>query len=138
MTKTKSTCYWASTGILALALLSGGIAQLTQQRETVEMLNHLGYPTYFGIILGFWKVLGAVAIVVPGAPRVKEWAYAGIFFNMTGAFASHVVNANNAHLIAPVVFVILTVTSWALRPSSRRIEIAENSFELPQGVVQAS
>ena len=87
----------------------------------------LGYPLYFFAILGFWKVLGAIAILAPRFPRLKEWAYAGIFFDLTGAAASvaavGVYGTYAFHIIAPLVIAGLTVASWALRPQSRTIGI---------------
>ncbi len=88
--KAKSVSYWITTGFLAFAVGSGGVAQALHMPQNVEGTVHiLGYPTYFLTILGIWKVLGAIAIVVPRYPRLKEWAYAGIFFDLTGAAASH-------------------------------------------------
>ena len=87
---------------------------------TVPML---GYPIYFMVILGFWKVLGAIAIVAPRYPRLKEWAYAGIFFDLTGAAASCAAvggyGAYGFHVIAPLILTVLTLASWWLRPESR-------------------
>src|SRR5262245_25136987 len=88
---TKSSAYWMTTGIVVLAMFSGGIAELAHRPETIDGMKQLGYPVYFVMILGVWKLLGSVALVMPGFPRVKEWAYAGIFFNMTGAAVSHLV-----------------------------------------------
>jgi len=85
---------WIATTLIALSLLSGGAAELAHQRETVEGMVHLGYPVYFVTILGFWKVLGAIALLVPGFPRLKEWAYAGVIFDFTGAAASHVASGD--------------------------------------------
>jgi len=87
-----------------------------------EVLQHLGYPVYLLKILGWWKPLGAIALLVPRFPRLKEWAYAGIFFNMTGAAASHIARGDDVDaLIWPGVFSLLTLTSWALRPQSRAL-----------------
>ena len=72
--------YWTTTIIIAFILLSGGVAELVRQKDTVEGMVHLGYPVYFVSILGVWKVLGAVALLAPRFPRLKEWAYAGVFF----------------------------------------------------------
>jgi hypothetical protein len=87
----------------------------------------LGYPLYFFRILGFWKVLGAIAILVPRFPRLKEWAYAGIFFDLTGAAASVAAVGSYGvyafHIFAPLILAVLTVVSWALRPESRVIGI---------------
>ena len=118
----KRTGYWASTVVLALAMLSGGAAELALRRETVEGMVLLGYPLYFIRIIGFWKVLGSVALLAPRCPRLKEWAYAGIFFNMTGAAVSHAVTgAAGWHVIVTTAFAVLTLMSWALRPPSRTL-----------------
>lgn len=83
---------------------------------------HLGYPLYFMTIIGLWKVLGSVALLAPGFPRVKEWAYAGIFFNMTGAAVSHVAVGDAAwHVAVTLAFAALAIASWALRPASRMV-----------------
>lgn len=88
--------------------------------ENVEGIEQLGYPLYVVTILGIWKILGAIALLVPRFPRLKEWAYAGVFFNMTGAFASHAVRGSAAfHLVGTGVMIVLAVASWALRPQSR-------------------
>ncbi len=100
--KTKGIVYWVTTAFLAFVLLSGGAAELARRRENVEGLVHLGYPLYFVTIIGVWKVLGAIALLVPRFPRLKEWAYAGIFFNITGAAVSHAVCGDAAwHVIKP-------------------------------------
>ncbi|HVU26491.1 MAG TPA: DoxX family protein [Verrucomicrobiae bacterium] len=121
--KNKVIVYWATTTILALAIFSGGVAELARQRDTVAGMVHLGYPLYFVTIIGYWKVLGTVALLVPRFPRVKEWAYAGIFFNMTGAAVSHAVCGDAAwHIAVTLGFAALAVISWALRPQSRKLE----------------
>ena len=128
--KTKLIAYWIITTTLALALLSGGFAGLIQRPENVEFMTHMGYPVYFASIIGFWKLLGGVAILSPGFPRLKEWAYAGIFFNMTGAAASHVFAGSAVwHVVVTLSFALLAVASWALRPSSRRYEVMAERTE---------
>ena len=121
--KLKSISYWVITGIVTFCIGSGGVAELARVPGNIEGLFHLGYPAYFATIIGFWKVLGAIAILVPRFPRLKEWAYAGIFFNMTGAAATVVFTHSAAwHLMVDLVLTALTVASWALRPPSRRLE----------------
>jgi uncharacterized membrane protein len=123
--KSKAITYWATTIILALAMFSGGVAELARQRDTIAGMVHLGYPLYFVTIIGCWKVLGTVALLVPRFPRVKEWAYAGIFFNMTGAAVSHMVCGDAMwHIAVTLGFAALAVVSWALRPPSRRLKSA--------------
>ena len=121
--KWKSISYWVITVIVAFCIGSGGAAELARLPGNVEGLVRLGYPAYFVTIIGFWKVLGAIAILAPGFPRLKEWAYAGIFFNMTGAAATAVfAGAASWHVIVDLVLTALTIASWALRPPSRRLE----------------
>jgi hypothetical protein len=121
--KAKSIVYWVMT-ILVAFFMTGGIAQILQYLHNPRgVVPELGYPMYFFAILGVWKVLGAVAILVPGYPRLKEWAYAGIFFDLTGAAASCAAvggyGAYGFHVIAPLVITGFLVASWALRPQSR-------------------
>lgn len=131
----KAIAYWATTGLLAAAMLSGGVAELIRRPETIEGMVQLGYPVYFVMIIGFWKVLGSIVLLAPRLPRLKEWAYAGIFFNMTGAFVSHLVSGNGAdHLVPTAFFAALTISSWALRPQSRvlgEIILARTWRQLP-------
>src|SRR5215510_5030737 len=119
---TRSIGYWMTTGLVVFAMLSGGIAELAHRPETIDGMKQLGYPVYFVMILGFWKLLGSLALVMPGVPRVKEWAYAGIFFNMTGAAVSHVVCHDAAwHVAVTLGLAALTVASSELRPASRTL-----------------
>ena len=125
-TKTKSIVYWTMTGLVAFFIGGGGIAQMAQYRANPHgVVPELGYPMYFFAILGFWKLLGAIAILAPRYPLLKEWAYAGIFFDLTGAAASCAwvggYGAYGFHVIAPLVLTGFTVASWALRPQSRTI-----------------
>jgi hypothetical protein len=126
-TKTKNIVYWTTTVLVAF-FMSGGVAQLLQYRANPRgVVPELGYPMYFFAILGVWKILGAITILVPGYPRLKEWAYAGIFFDLTGAAVSCAAvggyGAYGFHVIAPLLIAGLTVTSWALRPDSRRVGV---------------
>ncbi|PWT92983.1 MAG: hypothetical protein C5B55_05345 [Blastocatellia bacterium] len=120
--RAKPTLYWLITSLIVFAVLSGGVAELVQRRETVEGMLHLGYPLYFISILGVWKVLGAIALLIPRFPRLKEWAYAGIVFNMTGAAVSHAATGDNTtHIVVPLVLAVFAIASWALRPPARII-----------------
>ena len=126
--KTKSIAYWTTTILVALPIGMGGIAQVTHAQATIDGVVHaLGYPLYFLTILGLWKALGAIAILVPRFPRLKEWAYAGIFFDLTGAVASSAAVGGHAAdaplILAPLILAVFAVASWALRPESRRIGI---------------
>jgi hypothetical protein len=125
--KTTKIGYWAATGLVALGFAFGGLADLSRSPDVVAGLAHLGYPIYFAALLGVWKVLGAVAIVVPRFPRLKEWAYAGMFFDLSGALVSHAsVGDPASRLVAPVVLLALLVTSWSLREESRKLESHEH------------
>jgi uncharacterized membrane protein YphA (DoxX/SURF4 family) len=126
--KAKSIVYWITTILVAFPIGSGGVAQLAHLKATVDGFVHLlGYPAYFVTILGVWKVLGAIAILVPRFPRLKEWAYAGIFFDLTGAAASCAAvggyGAYGFHVISPLIIAGFLVASWALRPQSRKIGV---------------
>ena len=129
--ETRAIGYWASTSILALEALVGGVVGLTNGREMVvagtpidDVMAHLGYPAYFARILGIWEVLAGITLLAPRFPRLKEWAYAGIFFNMTGAAASRAARGDDvSHIVAPLVFAGLAVASWALRPESRSLGV---------------
>ena len=114
--------YWVATALVAFAMGAGGLADLSGQPQVVEGFAHLGYPAYFATILGVWKVGGAIALLVPRMPLLKEWAYAGIVFDLTGASASHAsVGDPAADVIVPFVVLALAVASWMLRPASRRL-----------------
>ena len=118
----KNTAYWMTTILGPASFVIGGVLNLTQSDQVVSVMNHLGYPVYFASILGIWKLLGAIAIVVPRFPRLKEWAYAGFFFNLTAAAASHAaVGDSAADIVAPLGFLALVIASWALRPASRTL-----------------
>lgn len=114
--------YWIVTTLVALPMLVGGTMDFLTTPEVVEVLNHLGYPLYFGKILGAWKVLGALTVLAPGLPLLKEWAYAGIFFDLTGAAISHAASGDSVgQVITPLVIVVFLAASWKLRPPSRRL-----------------
>jgi hypothetical protein len=120
--KFRTAGYWTTTTLIALAFLSGGVVYLAGVEAAAAGLAQLGYPPYLISILGVWKVLGALAILAPRLPRLKEWAYAGIAFDLTGAVASHAAVGDPAQkLIAPVVLLGITAASWALRPPSRKL-----------------
>ena len=122
----KSIGYWATTGLVAFAMLSGGAAQLAHQRDTVAGVVRLGYPEYLVTILGTWKLLGGIVLLAPRLARLKEWAYAGAVFVFTGAAASHAAAGDAGpgafHVIVPLVLAAIAVASWALRPADRRLD----------------
>ncbi|MDX1641238.1 MAG: DoxX family protein [Balneolaceae bacterium] len=120
--KKKRIIYWVFTIWLALGMTAGGVQQLFQIGGYVEIVSQLGYPLYLLSILGFWKILGVVAILIPGFPLVKEWAYAGFFFAMSGAAASHFIAGDSfSEAIPSLVLLILTVISWYFRPAGRTV-----------------
>ena len=122
MEKRKLIWYWISTILLSFCIFSGGLAQALQVQGVVQGFKPLGYPTYFISVIGIWKMLGIIAILVPAFKLLKEWAYAGLFFTMTGAVISHIAsNDIHAQIIAPIVLAIFTVLSWYLRPADRKI-----------------
>lgn len=119
-TKPKVIGYWVATGLIAAALLSGGVAELAAAPAAVTATLALGYPAYFLTILGAWKVLSVPALLAPRLPRLKEWAYAGILFDLTGAAASHAFSGDPPGKVAtPLVLLAIAAASWALRPPSR-------------------
>lgn len=119
---TRTKVYWVFTVLAVLALAAGGFANATVQPPIEESMKNLGYPLYFPRIIGTWKILAAIAIAAPGFPRLKEWAYAGVFINMTGAAISHaVVGDPVATWIPPLAVLAIAMTSYALRPESRKL-----------------
>lgn len=122
MKKRDKIIYWIATAWLALGMLSTGIVQLIKMKEEVAVITQLGYPTYFLTLLGIWKILGVVAILIPRSPLLKEWAYAGFFFAMTGAVFSHIASGSAAiELFGPLLLLVLTAVSWFFRPTGRKV-----------------
>jgi uncharacterized membrane protein YphA (DoxX/SURF4 family) len=118
----RTIAYWVTTLIIAVELAAGGVWDILQVPYVHDLVvQHLGYPAYFLVIIGVWKVPGAVALLVPRFPRLTEWAYAGAFFTYTGAAASHLAVGDGVALWwGPVVFAAIEAVSWVLRPSARR------------------
>ena len=123
----KPRAFWTVTAVVTLELIAGGLTDLARGRElvvagdpVVDVLAHLGYPTYLLTILGVLKLLGAAALLAPGLPRLKEWAYAGVFFELAGAGLSHVAMGDSLDIVAPpFALAAFAVASWALRPRGR-------------------
>ncbi|MES2850058.1 MAG: DoxX family protein [Bacteroidota bacterium] len=121
MTKRNKIIYWVATAWLALGMLSTGIVQLIKMKEEKELMIHLGYPEYFLIIIGAWKILGVIAVLIPKFPLLKEWAYAGFFFTMSGAIVSHLICGDAAkEFFGPTLLLLLTIVSWYFRPLTRK------------------
>jgi len=133
MTKTQKIIYWFATVILVAGLLGTGIQQLLRVEAEGALgppfawgIVQLGYPVYILTILGVWKLLGVIAILIPKYPLLKEWAYAGIFFLFTGALFSHVASGHPWYEFVPATtLLILTILSWYFRPADRKILKAE-------------
>ena len=121
MLKRNKIIYWISTIWLALGMLSSGIVQLFKVKMEVDFITHLGYPIYFLTMLGVWKILGVVALLIPKAPLLKEWAYAGFFFAMSGAAFSHIASGTVNEIFPSLLLLMLTVVSWYFRPADRKI-----------------
>ncbi|MEZ0311566.1 MAG: DoxX family protein [Myxococcota bacterium] len=114
--------YWVTTALVVFVFLAGGVFDLIRPPQLVETMQHLGYATYVAVILGAWKVAGAVVIVAPRLPLLKEWAYAGMVFDLTGAALSHRAVGDPASAVAtPIIILSLVAASWFLRPASRRL-----------------
>jgi hypothetical protein len=140
LTKRNKIIYWISTLWLASGMLSTGALQLFRAKAEgavappgVFGITHLGYPVYFLTILGIWKILGVVALIIPKSPLLKEWAYAGFFFAMSGAVFSHIAVGDSVGEIFPsMLLLVLTVLSWYFRPADRRI-VSVNQYSHGQG-----
>jgi hypothetical protein len=118
----KTVAYWVCTGLVVFFIGSGGLAYAMQVPDVVQGVVALGFPVHFVVLLGVWKVLGSITILVPGFPLIKEWAYAGIMFDLTGAASASVASGGEWwHVAAPLSIAMLVAASWALRPDSRRL-----------------
>ena len=123
MVKRNKIIYWIATALLAFGMLGSGFAQVFHAKEMVDLVVPLGYPLYFLNIIGAWKILAVIVILLPGFKLAKEWAYAGLFFVMTGALLSHLASGdyNIKDLIGPIMQTIFIILSWYFRPSDRRV-----------------
>jgi len=120
--KFRNIGYWVATGLVALAFAFGGALDVSRSPQVIEGMAHLGYPAYVATLIGIWKLLGAVAVVVPGFPRIKEWAYAGMFFDLTGAAVSHAASGDpTGNVLTPIILLAIVGASYALRPDNRRL-----------------
>jgi hypothetical protein len=130
MTKRNKIIYWISTGLLALAMLNSGAIQLLKIKAAlydVTAMTHLGYPIYFLTILGIWKILGVGALLIPKFPLLKEWAYAGFFFTLSGAAISHIAVGDSASEWTISLFLLsMTIVSWYFRPADRKINFIKS------------
>jgi len=121
MTKRNKIIYWIATIWLALGMAATAIVQLLKVKDEADRMAHLGYPLYFLTLLGIWKILGVAAVLIPKFALLKEWAYAGFFFAMSGAVFSHLaIGDEMLTLFGPLLLLALTVISWYHRPSDRK------------------
>jgi len=129
MTKRNKIIYWIATAWLALGMVSTAMVQLFKYKEGqggVESITHLGYPVYFITILGVWKLLGLAAVLIPKFALLKEWAYAGFFFAMSGAIVSHIALGDSVNEMFPaLLLLILTILSWYFRPADRMLIVLD-------------
>jgi uncharacterized membrane protein YphA (DoxX/SURF4 family) len=126
--KAAKIIYWISTAWLAAGMLASGLQQIFHTKSFVDIIVPLGYPLYFLYILGVWKILGVIAILIPKFTLLKEWAYAGFFFAMSGAVFSHMASGDPFSGTVPsLVLLIMTVTSWYSRPADRKIILIHQS-----------
>jgi len=122
MQKKNKIIYWVLTIFLSIGMLAGGVQQMLQIGGYNEIITKLHYPLYLLTILGTWKILGVIAILIPKFPLLKEWAYAGFFFVMSGAAISHLaVGQNFTEAIPSLILLTVTVLSWYFRPSDRKL-----------------
>lgn len=127
MTKEKRNkiIYWIATIWLSLGMVSTGIVQFIASPEQMEPYLKLGYPKYFIMMLGVVKIIGVIAILAPGLPRIKEWAYAGFFFTMIGALYSHASSGSaGVDFFGPSLLIVLIAVSWYFRPADRKMAVA--------------
>jgi uncharacterized membrane protein YphA (DoxX/SURF4 family) len=125
MSKRNKIIYWVATLWLSLGMVSTGIVQIMGMKEEVDNFSSLGYPAYLMVIIGTWKLLGVVAVLIPKFPLFKEWAYAGFFFAMSGALVSHAVSGHGLpEMFGPALLLVLTLVSWYFRPESRKTNSA--------------
>lgn len=121
--KRNKIIYWIATVLLCFGMLGSGIAQIIQSQAMIDLVTPLGYPLYFLIIIGVWKVLAVIALLSPGFKLLKEWAYAGLFFLLTGVTISHLASGHYEikEIIGPVMQTVFLITSWYFRPANRKI-----------------
>lgn len=121
MSKKNKIIYWIATLWLSLGMVSTGVVQLMKNKDEIDLMARLGYPDYFLTILGIWKIVGVIAVLIPKFPLLKEWAYAGFFFAMTGAAFSHIASGTLNEIFPSLLLLVLTVASWYFRPADRKV-----------------
>ena len=126
MTKRNKIIYWIATIWLSLGMFSTGLVQLLKVQTEVDFVTKLGYPVYFLTLLGIWKILGVIAVLIPKFTLLKEWAYAGFFFAMSGAAFSHIAVGTVKEIFPSLLLLALTIISWYFRPADRKINTANS------------
>jgi len=127
MTKKNKIIFWIATAWLALGMLSTGLVQLFRTKEEADLISRLGYPLYFLTIIGAWKIMGVIVVLLPKFPVLKEWAYAGFFFAMWGAVFSHLWSGSEAKdFFGPILLIFLTLVSWYFRPGNRSVRMVNH------------
>lgn len=125
--KRKKIIYWIFTLWMSLGMISTAIVQLMRNKNEVESFTTLGYPVYLMTIIGVWKIMGVIAVLIPGRPLLKEWAYAGFIFLMSGAMLSHIIVDDPLNKTFPaLLLLVLTIISWYTRPAERKISLLNN------------
>jgi len=118
--KGRLIAYWIVTGLISLVFLNGGINDILKQEPYYGLLLKMGYPGYVSVILGIWKTLGVIALLIPGFKLLKEWTYAGYFFLLSGAVVSHLQIGDN--IIFQIIILLFLLLSWYLRPENRKLQ----------------
>ncbi len=123
MEKRNKIIYWVATGLLAFGMLQSGILAVLGVKAWIDLVTGLGYPAYFLTLIGAWKILGVIAILIPRFKLLKEWAYAGFFFAMSGAIVSHLASGDYSvkAIVGPFFQIVFIVLSWYFRPASRKL-----------------
>ena len=116
----RKVTYWVSTGLVAAMSLFAGYAYLSSSQQAVEGFAHVGYPQQLRVLLGIAKLLGAITLVVPGWPKLKEWAYAGFTFAWIAASVAHYLAKDGPKAYMPLVLLVLLIVSYLTRPPSRQ------------------
>lgn len=118
--------FWIPMGLFAVAMAAGGLGNLVHAPAMVASMSHLGYPLYLATLLGIWKLLGVGALLLPGRGRLKEWAYAGFAFDLTGAAFSHAAAGDGlAEIVTPLILLALGAATWVMAPARRRFAVTE-------------
>jgi len=108
--------YWVATGLLAAMSAFAAFSYLTGSPQVVQAFTHVGYPQQLRIILGIAKLLGAIALIVPGFTKLKEWAYAGFTFAWISAFVAHYLAKDGPEAYLPLVLLVFLFISYVTRP----------------------